>query len=239
MKRWTLTTNRFVVLLDILGFKDLVARETHQTILDMLYQVRKANSFIFENNKYFTDDVYIVTFSDSLILFSRGNKRYDFNQILTVSTNLMARMIEFCVPVKGALAYGKITVDKENNLFFGQPIIDSYLLGEQLSYLGIVAHHSINKYISNYDQLDLSLLTINLLEFETPFKFGKSTHHNIFWPFSVGRMPDHIKKVNFEKTTDNFHKIYALKCLKELKAKCSGSPRKYIDNTIEIIEKIL
>lgn len=116
-KKWIVTDIRFVIFLDILGFRDLVMRETHESILELLYNIRKQNGYIFEKNKYITDDVYVVTFSDSIILFSRKDTYHDFTQAFTIAANLMSRMIAMGVPVKGAVAHGKISVDKENQLF--------------------------------------------------------------------------------------------------------------------------
>lgn len=49
------------------------------------------------------------------------------------------------IPFRGSIAYGEMTVDLENSIFFGQPLIDAYLLGEQLQSYGIACHASAEK----------------------------------------------------------------------------------------------
>lgn len=50
---------------------------------------------------------------------------------------------------KRSLAKGKFTFDEENDLYFGRPLVDAYLLHDELYYYGIVAHHSIESLIKN------------------------------------------------------------------------------------------
>lgn len=42
VNNWQITTNRFVGFIDIMGFKDMVARSSHEDIYDMM---KKINDF--------------------------------------------------------------------------------------------------------------------------------------------------------------------------------------------------
>lgn len=62
------TTNRFVAFLDIMGFKERVARTKHEELLSQLTKFnRDITSFI---GKYQNSEIQLAQFSDSIVLFS-------------------------------------------------------------------------------------------------------------------------------------------------------------------------
>ena len=122
------------------------------------------------------------------------------------------------------MAYGELSSDKEKQIYFGQPLIDAFKLEEKLQYYGIIVHHTLVKYmeekkdkIQTYDDL--------FYERETPLKTGMISHTNLNW-FSFLNTDD---KNSDERTIRNLINIF--------KTKTSGTPRKYIDNTITMFEK--
>ena len=54
-KKWLPTDDRFVVFIDIMGFKDLVARNTHDYIYNMLSDISVSRMSI-ENSEQVRDD---------------------------------------------------------------------------------------------------------------------------------------------------------------------------------------
>ena len=54
------------------------------------------------------------------------------------------------IPIKGVIAQGIFSYDKENELYFGKPLVDAYLLHEELKYYGIVVHNTAEKTIKKY-----------------------------------------------------------------------------------------
>lgn len=120
---------------------------------------------------------------------------------------------------------GTISVNKEQQIYFGQPLIDAYLLQDEVNYYGIVAHNSIDSYLHTLDpELPAAKL---FFEVKTPMKAGKITHRNIDWFYFLGSYKNSLTEEKREK----LH--YYLDSLKTL---VSGAPRKYIDNTLEIFE---
>ncbi len=74
--KWEITDKRFVAYIDILGFKDWVARSTHEEIYEKLLVISDRKISL-ENlskkegiTKYIGNgDIYTVSFSDSIIIF--------------------------------------------------------------------------------------------------------------------------------------------------------------------------
>jgi len=236
--RWKVTDNRFVVFLDLLGFKDLVMRSSHDEIYKMLIYItdkRKIVEEIKDSDELEKSDVelYSVTFSDSIVIFSKNDSVSHFEIISSVTSYFFAKLIEKSIPIKGAIAYGEISINKSSQIFFGQPIIDSFLLEEDLSYMGIVAHNTIDKYISKLKSDESKLITnMYYKEIPTPFKYGNLSHLNLDWYRflieSYAKRDDDISYSEFTKQT-----------ICEFKKQTSGGPRKYVDNTLKVIDEIL
>lgn len=110
--------------------------------------------------------------------------------------------------------------DKENQLFFGKALVDSYLLEEELCYYGVVFHESMEESI-------LEAITKKYMPIEDisiPIKKGMSKHYHIAWH----KLTKALQKGNISSE--------ALDWLKSLRKTVSGNPRVYLDNTIKIIE---
>ncbi|MBO7242652.1 MAG: hypothetical protein J6V19_03205 [Alistipes sp.] len=215
---WDIKTNRCVAFLDIMGFKDLVARNTHQKIYEMLNAITQIQNIIEYSDK---DSIFITKFSDSIAIFSKDSKTESVQVFMGAVGYLFANCIRMEIPIKGAISYGQISVDIDNSLFFGQPIIDAYLLEEELKYYGVILHHSA---VNILDQR--KLLVENFVKhIETPLKCGRIFHYNLDW-FS----PSNAVYNDDIKIDEYIKKFYK---------KISGAPRVYIDNTIAVYNSML
>lgn len=230
---WTMTESRFVAFLDILGFKDTVMRNSHDDIYDKLSTIEKYSKQIQsiemgkKNPKYNNCEVYVVNFSDSIVIFSKDDSVVNFQFFLNTVGYLFLKCILSNIPLKGAISHGITSVNKSKQIYFGQSIIDAYLLEEELNYMGIILHNSVDTYIAkNATVIYSNTNTISQFfhEFRTPLKNGKYLHKNLDW-----------KKMLWAATgTDNLHE--AQEKVKAFYNSCSGNTRKYIDNTLEVLE---
>lgn len=234
---WKTTDNRFVAFIDILGFKDLVNRNSHSDIYEKLSKISKTKQLL-ENaankelvNERFNDvDIYIASFSDSIVIFSKNNTVDNFGYFLIAVRWLFAKTIESGIPMKGAIAYGEISLNKSEQIYFGQPIIDAYLLEEDVQYIGIVCHNTIDRFYED-NKVNLNNLKLNNLLFEdkSPLKSGHLSHLNLNW-YTKATLLD-------ETATLEDKKNRILELIKNFKYTTSGSPRKYIDNSIDFFQR--
>ena len=231
-KKWETTDHRFVAFIDILGFKELVMRNTHKDIYTILNKISVTRKFIekLSDEKdyqeiYFDAEIYSASFSDSIILFTKNDTKENFNLFIFVTNLLFASSINNSIPVKGAIAHGEISVNKSKQIYFGQPIIDAYLLEEEVSYFGIVAHNSIEKYIKE-KYSDFKNKQKYLIEAYTPLKCGMITHQNLNW----------FKVLGYNCKSGNI-KEFITNSINSFKVNISGSPRRYIENTLDFFLK--
>ena len=221
---WKADNNRFVCFLDIMGFKNMIDTKPHEDVKKMMEEVSKLRQYIITQNKaikkeqifsiYKDSEIQLVSFSDSIILFTNEDKPADFLLLTYATRKILFEAARLGIPMKGAISHGYITADFENSIFLGKPIVNAYLLQEELFYYGVILDHYAETFYKK-----------NLTEFvghemyeilKTPFKRGKVFHANL----TAGR----------ELKLEEFNKFYETVC---------GPTRQYVDNTIEVFQTIL
>jgi hypothetical protein len=202
-----------------MGFKDLVARNSHDRIYELMKKVSEAIQstkahFSMVRNKDGKEEVLVTMtmYSDSIMVYSKDASYDSLSCFVGTIASLTDDLFLEKIPHKGAVAYGKMTLDFNNSIFFGQPLIDAYLLQEELNFYGIVAHASI-EYKSGF-KTDLSVYN-----YLCPFKNG-AAHHYTIAPITFFSPLFSDKEYNI-----------LVKSISNLGMKTSGSLRKYIGNT--------
>ena len=219
-KKWKTTTNRYVVYIDIMGFKDLVARNRHQKIYTMMWSISNsmdATQKAFGKTSKNENNLVMMTYSDSIIIYSENDSIESQNNIVEGTANLIDFLIEDNIPFRGAIACGNMTLDIEHSIFFGQPLIDAYLLAEELSFYGIVVHATAEYKRGFRDNF-------SVLEYACLFKNGIANHLTIA-PISLFIEDEAEKAINQLRTS-----------ILRLGVNSSGSMRRYIDNTLKYFD---
>lgn len=217
-ENWKITCNRCVAFLDIMGFKDMVMRKPHQDMYKILTDIFSISNE-FERFDELKNNIYITKFSDTIVIFSKTDDIENVKLFLIAVEYLFASSMNKEIPLKAAIAYGKISVNKKQLIFVGQPIIDAYLLEENLKYYGIVCHNSFEKHLKTIDQNKTIEYTFRK---KTNLKSGSITHLNIDWYNSYFGE-------NKEKSIEEL--------LEEISLNVSGEPRIYVDNTLDMYKK--
>ncbi len=197
-KNWSTTDNRFVCFFDIMGFKDMVMRNTHNEIYELLIELSKHRATL-ENAKglpeqYDSDSLKTVSFSDSIVIFSKNDSLECFEIMTNAVSWLFSKAIEQGIPMKGAIALGEMSVNISRQIFFGQPLIDAYLLEEDVGYYGIVIHDTVEKYLNN---ANTKLIPNDIyIDCITPLKSGNINHINLNWTTWVPDSEKNLIKKN-------------------------------------------
>ena len=222
MEGWEVSSKRFVAFFDIMGFKDMVVRhdnsdiyktlsELHESVLNPINEIQR------DLEHFDTIDIQTVMFSDSIMLVSNKDTKRAAMSILYYSGYLLSFCLKEKIPVKGAISYGTMTSDFEKSIHFGQPLIDAYLLEEDLKLYGCVIDNNFEMYLRDNEMLE------GLEKYKTPLKSGKVSHYNIDWTMFNNR-----HKV-VKNITDIFDNLYS---------SVSGATRIYVDNTLDFYEEM-
>lgn len=199
---------RLVAFLDIMGFKDMVARQ-FSTIENKLSCLSKFISETIRENEGYQ---YLI-FSDSIIIYVSAGIDGAFRSLLKKVGKIVEKSISLGLPIKGSIAKGECTVCMDAKpFFFGQPIIDAYLLEESVVLYGVVLHNTVEELAEKeFENSEL------LFDCKVPLKGGASRHYILSW-FAANM---ETNKVN----------------LNAIRKTVSDSPRRYIDNTLDTIDK--
>jgi hypothetical protein len=235
---WKTTDNRFVAFLDLLGFKDKVMRNSHDDIYSELNKISSLKKSIESSvtkdiiTKNFEDvDIYIVSFSDSIVLFSKNDSIDNFKFFTFALRSIFASTIRNKIALKGGISHGTISLNKSEQIYFGQPIIDAYLIEEDVNYFGVVCHNSIDKYLKENENLDVEILSNGYKFVNTPLKCGTINHYNLDWYYTA--------LLENERDLKDDEKVNVIiNILKSFYVTVSGSPRRYVENSISIVEKM-
>jgi hypothetical protein len=221
---WMDSADRFVGFFDIMGFKNYVFRNKHTIAKKRL---TKLHEIVSDVNAYYKSvdintksSVKIGIFSDSIFLTTRTSSPHDAEDILTCSAWVLAECMRQEIPIKGALSYGQITADFDKSIFFGKALIDAYLLQDELHMYGCVVDEKFEKKIKGMDCQQEAFL----IRDKIPFKGGPVRHYAVNWtdPFiRAGESNEGIKDI----VEQFYHSV-------------SGSTRKYVDNTLDFVDRL-
>ena len=220
MDDWKNTDYRYVAYIDIMGFKNLVLRSTHSQVYSLMKKIKKT----MEENEampwagIIQKQVRSTSYSDSIILYSKNASFDSLRSIIASVSSLTNDLFELGIPHKGGIAFGKMTLDTENSIFFGQPLIDAFLLQEEVNFYGVVLHGTAQKEISIVNRE-----TLLLKNYLCPLKEGSSFHLVI--------VPIFLEEVESEDKLDKRYRKKLYDSLEKFRNHTSGHLRKYIDNT--------
>lgn len=214
------TSVRFVAFLDIMGFKERVARNKHQDILASLETFQSNISCYIATHQ--DADIQMAMFSDSILLYSKDITSNSLSALADITSHVMmyALQQDIPIPLKGAIAAGEMTCNQTKQLYFGQALIDAYLLEESVKYYGVVLHHSAEKYVVEYGASKY------FQDKQVPLKSGRIAHYELNWYDTLAMLEEGNAQVPLED------------CLKHIRLTVSDAPRVYVDNTLDVIKNL-
>ncbi|MBN2137315.1 MAG: hypothetical protein JW720_05890 [Sedimentisphaerales bacterium] len=144
---------RYVALFDALGFKEAVARNLHEAwgvledlrvsmeeTLNLFVKLPKGKILIQNSER-----TAATNFSDSVIIFTKGDEIEDLQSIFISSTAFFAKALNRCVPLRGAISHGEFLFNPEKNLFCGVPLNRAWCLAESVPWSGIIIDECVAK----------------------------------------------------------------------------------------------
>lgn len=225
-KEWSPKSLRFVALMDILGFKDLVYKENHDFIFKKLSLIKSTIDELadFKNQSpqikaigVEEDQSRSFAFSDSIICFSRGDTFADAFKIIFDSYTIVKKSLEAGIPIKGAISFGEISVDFANSLYFGKPIVDAHILHDQLQMMTVILDNAAEVKIKSYNESEI--INAVLVPYRAILKDGKISH-TLLRPYQGKPIQNQLQHLlDLYKTT-------------------YGKPRSYIDNTLDFLNSL-
>lgn len=216
---WNPETQKIVLVLDIMGFKSMINNLSHDDIYLKLYKVFSSiNNLKKIQQSALTDKIWIELFSDTIFIISSDCSDATLATLNMFVSNILCEALKLGIVFKGAYAEGKIIVDRENHICFGQPIIDAYLLEENQAWFGIACHKSVKSITE--DKIDVvnvidgkeKIVQIKplFIEYDVPLKYGTEKLLTFAWFNHALVKYDKVKKelVHLKANSPSRVKIY-------------------------------
>lgn len=226
MSKWTSDDDKYVLYMDIMGFKERV-KSTDFSVLQE--QFNELCSKLKNRISPLTTGEHLVyyQFSDSIVLTTDEATPKGLNLIIRAGATIMQESMKVKFPINGAIAKGKFSCDIEKGIFFGQALVDAYLLQSTLFYYGVAVHPNVSDDVETFQRQDVDQYkkTSQLIfSIPIPLKGGRASYFNINWNL-LGSDND-IK----DTTMDVQSWLTDIE-----KGTTIGNPRIYIENTRQVI----
>jgi hypothetical protein len=184
--------SRYVAHVDMLGMSQLTFLDPKlawSVVSDTVIALRRVLALAYLVNGRdikIADHVASFTFSDTVLLFTKGDEPEDLRSILFACLELFAQRLSRCAPFRIGVAHGLFVFNRDENVFVGPPLIQAYRLGEEAQWLGAVLDQSVAEKAT---QLEPALRDGNgrnlVVQWEVPLKSGnKASQYVLAWPRS-------------------------------------------------------
>ena len=179
---------RFVAHIDVLGMSALVAKDPELAwqLLSKLVEARTDAhatqiTFIDTAERVATpDQVQAVTFSDTVVLFSKGAQLNDLRVILIMATQMLSMALHLCVPVRIGVSVGTFFFNQKESMYAGPALIEAYHLGEDSQWIGIATSEEVHRRSieANLRSGNFDVVTPTRI----PTKSGEKLGYAVNWP---------------------------------------------------------
>jgi hypothetical protein len=193
---------RYLLYLDILGFKELVRSQSSEVIANTIDNLLKVS----QKRSQRIQDFGVLYFSDTILFYQKpqGWGRWAFNDIYAISGTIWSELAAIGIPTRGAITFGDFNVRRDStnsdDLFWGKALIQAYDLEqseENRNFIGIIVSPQAWQTMECMESG-----TVRMLENEHVFRFycNQTMLLNPFWylrhayPTTVVRMSNTSSK---------------------------------------------
>lgn len=215
---WNDEVPRLILYADFMGLKNRVYSSSHNDLKQNLEKFNDAWHKRLEPLQL-GGDLKFVQFSDSILVGVNGTSKKMFNLITKAAISMMHEALQIEFGIKGVIAQGIFTFDEKKGLYFGIPLIDAYLLHEEIKFYGIVVHHTAENTVKNNLSRNNPYAKTNIY-----IEKGKVSHYHLCWNLVDTKLAPN----DITPTCNSW--------LDAIEETVSGAPRQYIDRTREIMK---
>jgi hypothetical protein len=141
----------FVALIDVLGFRALVARDYDLT---EVHQYVKIVESILDNASD-VSELQFVLFSDNLVVNTRDATPESFKKLIIACSNLSFELAQKQIAVRGAIAYGQFMrspTTRKGVILAGQPIVEADYYQHAQDWIGTILAPSVVRHEEHLEE---------------------------------------------------------------------------------------
>ena len=122
---------KFCYVCDVLGYKNILI---NLPLGDQLKRISDWNNLINEGLNKFSLCEYMIN-SDTMFVSSENTKE-NLKNLLNFSKYMLTEGTKRCFPIRGAIAFGDVVLDREKQLVYGKAAANAYNLMEEQDWIG-------------------------------------------------------------------------------------------------------
>lgn|GEM_PF-6897049 len=225
----------FVAFLDILGFREIVGKNSHDELTHIYdHFERSINSGIERHKKEIPsvklDDQYIgcTIVSDSIILWTKRANSDSFLKMIGEVRSILIGGLMNGIPLRGDIARGSFSFKNGllGSTYFGKALTEAYSLETIQNWSGAIIQEGIFEDFVNENTISARILRefpIMIESYPVPLKGNQvKTLNAVNWPTSLNRTIEEIRE-QFSRNG---------------KESSSRNVQTKIDNTVEFFERM-
>ncbi len=165
--------NRYVAYFDMLGFKTATLKNSAEAwgaLSDLRRCMDEVSGIpikIKNENVILIDRIKIFILADSVLIFTAEDLEYDLVAILMLTSELFAKALYRCVPLRGAITHGEFFYNLDLSIFGGVPFVCAYELEKSVQWSGIVVDDTVAE-----RHKEVSILKDVIIPWDVPLKNG-------------------------------------------------------------------
>jgi hypothetical protein len=174
--------DRYVAVLDILGFSNLVKTNKLQEVVSIYEQF--LNNIVWQSKtlvEIWGEEIEYRLFSDAIVAFSKGTLCTDFTNMRRFCQTLIGFSFLRGLLLRGAITKGELWIN--GNIVLGSPVVRAYELEKAQEWVGCVIEDHCIKGLQSEEKGHIEGKEIIL--YEVPMKKGKVDKQwalNWTWP---------------------------------------------------------
>jgi hypothetical protein len=137
-------SGRYLLFLDVLGFADLVEKQSAEAVYAVVNEALSAFERWEELNRVFRT----IYFSDTFIFYQEPKGYGDswFLDVYAIGGMILSALLAREIPARGAITFGEFEVredgSKRHQIYFGQALIEAYRSEKKENWIGITIQKS-------------------------------------------------------------------------------------------------
>ena len=187
-----------VALLDVMGFADKIESSqlidigkkykkfvTDMKLLNQPLRPSPESKTLFPNHPKGKPWCWQTVISDSIILISEDDSLDSFMKLILYVWRFSQYCLCFDMPVRGAVTFGEMFVDRRENITIGKPLTKAHKLEKEQNWIGIVIDDTVVDSFPDFFSNLNDLWSMLLYKYNVPFKKEKTKNmHTINWRFN-------------------------------------------------------
>ena len=152
------------------------------------------------------DQIRSVTFSDTILLFTKGVDLVDLRSILVVTTEFLSKALNLCVPIRVGISVGTFFFNLNESMYAGPALIEAYLIGEEAQWIGIVVFEEVHRRATEAKMMSGKSEVV--IKTDIPTSAGTQQGYAINWPAVLASSINARLPVTAEQVYEGFRQYF-------------------------------